>query len=259
MSDRPDLQLAPAHGATIAVIGAAGGIGQATVAALAAAGCQVFAIDRAEPLAKMQDVWPDTITSVAIDATDAASVDQAFARIAAEVPALDGLVHLAGFTNPRTPVADLDPADWREVIEGNLDSAYLCARAAMPLLHKGRAPSVVLASSGLAVKSMPGYGSYAAAKAGLLAFMRVLAAEMAPHARVNAIAPSAVDTPFLQGGTGRQTRALGFDKDVYVKSVPLARIAVPEDIVGPILFLLGPASAYITGQTLHVNGGLLMT
>jgi len=89
--------------------------------------------------------------------------------------------------------------------------------------------------------------------------MRVLAAEMAPHARVNAIAPSAVDTPFLQGGTGRQTRALGFDKDVYVKSVPLARIAVPEDIVGPILFLLGPASAYITGQTLHVNGGLLMT
>lgn len=207
----------------------------------------------------MSGKWPDGIKTFSADATVTDDVTQAFAQIAAVVPALDGLVHLAGFTKPRTYIADIDPADWREVVEGNLDSAFLCVREALPLLHKGDAPSVVLTSSGLAVKSTPGYGSYAAAKAGLLAFMRVLAAEMAPHARVNAIAPSAVDTPFLEGGTGRPARALGFDRDVYVQTVPLARMATADDIVGPILFLLGPSSAYITGHTLHVNGGLFMT
>lgn len=87
---------------------------------------------------------------------------------------------------------------------------------------------------------------------------RLLAAECAPHVRVNAVAPGAVETPFLTGGTGREQRATNFDREAYLRTVPLARMASPDDVVGPILFLLGPTASYLTGQTLHVNGGLLM-
>ena len=207
----------------------------------------------------MATAWPDKTTPIEIDVADPAKVAAAFAQIAVQVPALDGLVHLAGFTNPRAPVAETDLNDWKEVVEGNLDGGFLCSRAAIPLLRAAPGASIVLTASGLAVKPAPGYGPYAAAKAGILALMRVLAAELAPHARVNAIAPSAVETPFLSGGTGRTAREVGFDRGAYIQTVPLGRMATAEDIVGPILFLLGPASGYLTGQTIHVNGGLVMS
>ena len=241
------------------MIGAAGGIGRATVTALSAAGCAVFALDLDAAFGGMDGPFPDGTRTIAVDATDPASAAAAFGQIEAEVPALDGLVHLVGFTNPRAPIATTDAATWREVIDGNLDSVFVCMQAALPLLEAADAPSVVLTSSGLAAKPAIGYGPYAAAKAGVQSVMRVLAAEHAPKMRVNAIAPSAVETAFLTGGTARTQRALGFDRDTYVRTVPLGRLATTYDIVGPILFLLGPAAGYITGQTLHVNGGLLMT
>ncbi len=81
-----------------------------------------------------------------------------------------------------------------------------------------------------------------------------------PNIRVNAVAPAAVDTAFLRGGTGRSDEqgAPRFDMDAYAASIPLGRIALPEDIAGPILFLLSDAAGYITGQTLHINGGSFM-
>jgi 3-oxoacyl-[acyl-carrier protein] reductase len=92
---------------------------------------------------------------------------------------------------------------------------------------------------------------------------KLLAAENAPKVRVNAIAPSAVDTAFLRGGTGRGGDDPSGDAHVdlaaYAATIPMRRIGVVEDVVGPVLFLLGPASGYVTGQTLHINGGLLMT
>ena len=85
----------------------------------------------------------------------------------------------------------------------------------------------------------------------------MLAEENAPHIRVNAVAPNAVRTAFLQGGTGRpQDESALLDLDAYGKALPLGRNAEPEDVVGPVLFLLGPGSAFMTGQVLHVNGGL---
>ena len=114
-------------------------------------------------------------------------------------------------------------------------------------------------ASGLAVRSTAGFGPYSAAKAGVLGLTRSLAIESAPRVRVNAIAPTAVDTAFLRGGTGRSDERAPsqVDLETYVKAIPLGRVATPEDIVGPILFLLGPAARYMTGQTLHINGGLL--
>jgi 3-oxoacyl-[acyl-carrier protein] reductase len=170
---------------------------------------------------------------------------------------------LAGFSLARQPIAAFDAGEWDSVIAGNLRSTFLTARAALPLLHKGDSPSVVTTASGLAVKSTPGFGPYAAAKAGVISMTKLLAAENAPKVRVNAIAPSAVDTAFLRGGTGRGGDDPSGDAHVdlaaYAATIPMRRIGVVEDVVGPVLFLLGPASGYVTGQTLHINGGLLMT
>lgn len=103
-----------------------------------------------------------------------------------------------------------------------------------------------------------GVGPYATAKAGVLNLVRVLATEWAPEIRVNGIAPGVVETPFLTGGTGRPRKSTGLDLNRYVNGVPLGRLGKAQDIAGPVLFLLGDAAAYITGQTLHVNGGTFM-
>lgn len=249
-------RLAPQAGRRIAVLGAAGGIGRALVDALRAEGCTTIGLDLAASLEN--GPLPVDVSSIALDATDEASVAAAFATIAETHDALDGFVNLAGFTAARIPLAEMDAATFAEVIDGNLTSTFLAAKAAAPLLAGGKDAAMVLVSSGLAVKATPGYGPYAAAKAGVIALTRLLAQEWAPAVRVNAVAPGAVETPFLTGGTGRPSRETSFDRDAYVRGVPLARMAQAADVVGPMLFLLGPASSYLTGQILHVNGGLLM-
>lgn len=243
-------------GARIAIVGAAGGIGRVLVDELVAAECRIAALDLPASLSGWEA--PRDVLACPLDATDPAAVDTAFARVAAAFDGLDGLVCLAGFTAPRQSLTELSPDVFDAVVAGNLASAFLCSRGAARLLARGREAAIVLVASGLAVKATPGYGPYAAAKAGVIALTRTLAAELAPSIRVNAVAPGAVDTAFLTGGTGRAERASGFDRDAYLKTVPLGRMARPADVTGPIRFLLGPEAAYMTGQTLHVNGGLLM-
>lgn len=248
-------RLAPEPGTRIAVVGAGGGIGQALVAALIAEGAEIAALDLPQSL----DLVPDGARArVAVDASDAAGVEAALASAATALGGLDALVNLAGFTATRTPAADIAPEIWSEVVEVNLTGTWLCARAAIPHLRKGRNPTILNTASGLAFKPSTGYGPYAAAKAGVVALTRNLAQENAPWLRVNALAPSAVDTPFLTGGTGRDPDAPQMDHDDYARAVPLGRLARPEDVVGPALFLLGPAAGYVNGQCLHVNGGLFM-
>jgi len=241
-ADPPPPALAPAPGSRIAILGGCGGIGRAVVSACLGAGAEV-----APP--------PARVRCIGLDATDEASVAAGFAALDAAWGALDGYVGLAGFMTRRTPVAETAPEAWDELVDGNLRSAFLCARAALPLLLRGRAPSLVLVSSGLATRVAPGYGGYAASKAGLLALAKAIAAENAPRLRANCVAPGAVDTEFLTGGTGRDARRASIDREAYLRTVPMGRLALPGDVAGPILFLLGPASCYMTGQVLYVNGG----
>lgn len=241
-------------GARVAVVGGAGGIGRAVVSRLLACRARVFVLDLPASLARHDQ--PGT-QAIACDATDEAALAQSFTAVGA----LDGLVVLAGFTEARTRVADTASSTFRDVLDGSLTTTFLACRAALPFLRQGRAPAIVTMASGLAVKATPGYGAYSAAKAGVLALTRLLAVEEAPAIRVNAVAPAAVDTAFLRGGThrgGDDSHATRIDLDAYVHTVPLRRLAVPDEIAGPILFLLSAHAAYITGQTLHINGGLLM-
>jgi 3-oxoacyl-[acyl-carrier protein] reductase len=195
-----------------------------------------------------------------IDAKDPVSVDQAVAQAAAKLGGIDGCVNLVGYMSAPMALADTPTEVWQEVMSGNLDSAFYISRAVMPHLRASTNGSMVHISSGLGAWARPMYGAYGPAKAGLLLLMRQLALENAPHVRVNAVAPGPVDTAFLRGGTGRSDEqgAPPVPTEALAKLAPMGRMATPEDIVGPVLFLLSTASAYMTGQTLFVNGGAYM-
>ena len=192
------------------------------------------------------------------DATDERQVNNAGDQLEAAWGAIDGFANLCGFTLPRKPLEEHTLAEWREVLQGNLDAAFLLCTRLLPLLRKGDNPAIVNVASSLAVKASPGYGPYSSAKGGMLALTRMLAEENAPGIRVNAVAPNAVRTEFLTGGTGRHAGGDSelLDLEAYGNSLPLKRAAEAADVVGPVMFLLGAASGFMTGQTLHINGGL---
>jgi len=237
----------------LAILGAAGGIGRALSIDAAARGWRVAALDLPASLERHPPAGP----AFALDATDAAATAQGAAWARETLGRVDGFVALAGFMSPPGPAAEASPETWREVIDGNLTATFLAARAFAGVMEAG---AMVFAGSGLGHLARPGFGPYAAAKAGIAQLAKQLALELAPRVRVNTVAPSAVDTAFLRGGTGRSDEASGppIDVGAYARAVPLGRIATAEDVTGPILFLLSEDARYVTGQTLHVNGGTHM-
>lgn len=239
----------------LAVLGGAGGIGRALVARAVAEGWRVSVLDLPASLARHP--VPAGVQAIPVDARDAASVAAAFAALG---DGLEGFVNLAGFLLGMGRLEAVQPEFWDEVVAGNLRAAFLTARAALPLLAKGENASMVQMVSGLAAHTRPGYGPYAACKAAMVSMTKTLALEAAPAIRVNAVGPGAVDTAFLRGGTGRSDEdgATNLDIATYSAMMPLKRIAQPSDVVGPVMFLLGPDSAYMTGQVLWVNGGAYM-
>lgn len=257
--------LGPAKGSRMLVVGGCGGIGRPLVSACLSAGLEVaiFALPRS--LA----AYPPPKKAMAFDVDVAAekSVTQAFEALHRHWDALDSLVFLVGFMSvPPRPIPELDAGEWDDIMAGNLRSAHLVNRAALPLLRAAGNASIVNVGSSLAYNPLRGVSAYAAAKAGLVALTKSLAIENAPVIRANLVAPSAIDTRFLAGGGGtRGESAAGaggdawFRKmnDAYVPTIPMGRIARTEDILGPILFLASPSAGFITGQVIHVNGGRL--
>lgn len=248
------MQLAPARGSRVLVAGGCGGIGRVLVQALIEAGVEVAVFDMAVSAARHPP--PSGVALFTLDASVSAEVDQAFLALDAHWPVgLQGFVNLVGFAAERTPIADLAVSEWARVVEGNLGSSYLLNRGAVPRLRRAGGGTVVNVASGLATRVLPGFGPYSASKAALIALTKAIAVENAPAIRANAVAPAAIETEFLMGGTGREPTDPHLDREPYLRTIPMRRLGVPTDVAGPILFLLGPASAYMTGQTLYINGG----
>lgn len=236
----------------IAILGAAGGLGRALTARAVADGWTVCALDLPASLDGV--ALPDGVAPFALNLMQPDTVEAAFAQIGP----IDAFVNLAGFMSPIRSLDQVPLDDFDEVMTGNLRGAFIAANSALPGL-RARRGAMVNVASGLAHFARPGFGPYAAAKAGMISLTKTLALEAAPDVRVNAVAPSAVDTPFLSGGTGRQeTGKAPIDLDKMAAATPLGRMATPADIAGPILFLLGPDAAFMTGQVLWVNGGSYM-
>jgi 3-oxoacyl-[acyl-carrier protein] reductase len=247
----------PAPGTRVAIAGGTGGIGRALVDACCDLGLRVAVLDLPAGLAAHPSKAEFTF---AMDASDPKQVSAAFGAVEEKFAALDILLFLVGFTlTPPRATAEIDAADWDEVVRVNLTGAHLVSRAALPLLKRGRMANIVMISSGLGFSVLHGYGPYAAAKAAVVALTKTLAVENAPTIRANAVAPSAILTDFMKGG-GRAGRSDGtwFDPTPYLPSIPMRRLAEVDDVIGPMLFLGSPAAAFMTGQTLHVNGGRFM-
>ncbi|MBV9811436.1 MAG: SDR family oxidoreductase [Acetobacteraceae bacterium] len=243
--------LLPLPGSRIAIVGGCGGIGRAFAAAAREAELRPVVLDLPASLER----HPPEDPSRPIDVTDPDSVRRAFAGFGR----LDALVNAAGYAPPRDTVADTGEQVWCDVIDANLSGAYRVAHAALPLLRAEATPerpsAIVHIASGLASRLMPGYGAYGASKAGMIALTKALAVENAPLVRANAVAPGAVRTEFQSGGLSRPTLNAPFDEAAYARTVPMGRLAESDDVTGAILFLCSPAAAFITGQTLWINGG----
>ncbi|WP_290780738.1 SDR family NAD(P)-dependent oxidoreductase [Hoeflea sp.] len=235
----------------IAVLGGAGGIGRTLVSELQARGDDIVVLDLAASLER----HALDAKNIPIDVCDKTSVATAFTELGRHWEAIDGFVNLAGYNSALQPLGEMSDAYFDEITNGNLRGAFLTAKAALPLMAKGG--SVVMISSGLASNVRPGYGAYSVSKAGVIAMTKVFALENAPRVRFNAVAPGLVDTAFLRGGTGRsaEDEQSIVNLEAYRAATPMQRLAQPEDVTGPINFLLSDASSFMTGQVLWVNGG----
>ncbi|MCP2343076.1 SDR family NAD(P)-dependent oxidoreductase [Actinomadura rupiterrae] len=185
----------------------------------------------------------------AADAADPGAAARTVEQAAAALGGLDGLVHNAGI-GIGYGLAGTDPADWDRVLAVNLRAPFLSARAALPLLEPGAA--IVLIGSLAGTKPGSRSPSYDASKAGLTGLLRHLAAEAAPRGvRANLLAPGLIDTVM-----GRAASAGNADRDRTARLVPLGRQGTAHEVAAAAGFLLSDRASYITGQVLHVDGGL---
>lgn len=241
------------EGKTLLVVGGASGIGLAAARLASERGAQVVVADVAADGAETIGALGGEVTFVRADATDAAAMEHAVTTTVARHGGLDGLLATVGGA-VIGPAEELEPETWERELTFNLSSAYLCCRAAIPSLKARPGSAIVLTSSGQAVMSAADRAGYAAAKAGVISYTRSLAGALAPaRVRVNCIAPGPTDTPRFRAMNGGDA---GVER---VRSLmPLGEIPQPEDCAEVALFLLSGAARQVTGQTVHVNGGLLM-
>jgi NAD(P)-dependent dehydrogenase (short-subunit alcohol dehydrogenase family) len=225
------------------VTGGAGVLGAAVAKRLRDAGMTVATIDRAPA--------GGTTLHVPCDVTDERQVESAVGGIAAELGPIGAVVCAAGIVTHQ-PLDELTPGEWARVLGASLTGTYLAARAAVRHMPDHAGAAIVGFSSGYGTKGLLHGGHYAAAKAGVEAFMKSLALELGPRGiRANVVAPGPIRSPMtdeIDDAELARRAAL----------IPLGRIGEPEDVADVVRFLVSSDSRYVTGQVLHVNGGLLM-
>jgi NAD(P)-dependent dehydrogenase (short-subunit alcohol dehydrogenase family) len=238
-------------GRTLLVVGGGSGIGLAAARIASSDGARVTIADIDPSAAEhAKEIGAEFVEC---DATDAGSAETAVRTTAEQNGRLDCLFTTVGGAHLAS-LDELDPEAWSREVDFNLGSAYNVCRAALPLLREQGSGAVVTTSSGFAL--MPGVdrAGYTAAKAGVIAFTRSLAAALAPYrVRANCIAPGPTDTPRFRAMNGGDAGV-----EEVRKSMPLGEIPTPEDCANVALFLLSDAARQVTGQVIHVNGGLLM-
>ena len=240
-------------GKTSLVTGATGGIGEAIAAALHRQGATVAITGRREgELARVAEALGGARVIVApADLADPAAPAALVEKIEAEAGGLDILVNNAGFTRDMLALR-MGDADWNAVLEVDLTAPFRLARAALRGMMKKRSGRIVSIASIVGVTGNAGQANYAAAKAGLIGMSKSLAQEVATRGvTVNVVAPGFVKTAM--------TDALGeAQKAALLSRIPTQRMGTPEDIAAAVVFLASSEAGWITGQTIHVNGGMAM-
>jgi 3-oxoacyl-[acyl-carrier protein] reductase len=243
----------PLQGEIALVTGASRGIGAAIADELAAQGATVVGTATSESGAGAigERLAGQGGHGRVLDVADPASIEALIDGIAGEFGAVSILVNNAGITRDNLLMRMKDE-DWQAIIDTNLTSVYRTSKTVMRSMMKARRGRIINIASVIGVTGNAGQANYAAAKAGIIAFSKSLAKEIGSRGvTVNVVAPGFIDTDM--------TRSLPDDaKQTMLGQIALGRFGEPADIARAVAFLAGPSAAYITGETLHVNGGMYM-
>ena len=235
------------------VTGASRGIGAAIADTLAANGAKVIGTATSDAGAQAigERLAAHGGVGRALNVTDSAAVEALIDGIAKEFGAISLLVNNAGITRDQLLMRMKDE-DWQAILDTNLTSVYRTSKAVMRGMMRARKGRIISIASVIGLTGNPGQSNYAAAKAGIIAFSKSLAREIGSRGiTVNVVAPGFIDTDM--------TRSLPEEsKQALLGQIALGRLGAPDDIAQAVLFLASPAAAYITGETLHVNGGMYM-
>ncbi len=247
------------NGKTALITGASSGIGAATARLFAELGAAVaigYNKNEKGAFAVRDGVAAAGVRTVAIQA-DLGNAEQARRMVGQAEDALgaiDILVNNAGSLIERLPLAKMTDKIWTDVINLNLQSAFVCSReAASSMMTRRRGSIINLVSIAGRNGGGPGAGAYATAKGGLITFTKALAKELAPQGvRVNGVSPGVIDTPFHEVFSTPEMI------ENFVRTIPMGRVGTSEEVANVIAFLASEAASYITGETIEVNGGQLM-
>jgi 3-oxoacyl-[acyl-carrier protein] reductase len=237
------------------VTGASRGIGQAIALELGKQGATVIGTatsDKgAQAISEYLAAAGVTGTGLTLNVNDAAQIDLVLDILRKQFGEVSILVNNAGITKDNL-LARMSEEEWDDVLTTNLKSVFRLSRAVLRAMMKARTGRIINISSVVGSSGNPGQTNYSASKAGMVGFSKSLAQEIGSrNITVNCVAPGFIDTDMTQA-LGEEQRAK------LVEHVPLKRLGKPEDIAAAVSFLAGPGAAYITGTTVHVNGGMYM-
>lgn len=239
------------RGKTALITGASGGIGKEVARTFHAAGARLMLLDLHDgPLQELAAELgsEDRICTIAGDASSQVDIDSALKIAQERFDSLDFVLPVAGIY-PDAAIVATDDETWRRVMSVNLDGVFRLLRAAVPLLRPGG--SVVNFASIAGHRGSRNHGHYAASKAAVIALTRSLALETGPDIRVNVISPGTIETPMVENVIKERGAAM-------LESIPLARYGKPAEVAAVAAFLCSDAASFITGEAIHVNGGLFM-
>lgn len=247
----------PLHGRTVLVTGGSRGIGEAIVFAFARQGCRVTFCyradhDAASSVCKRAEVEGLDVQSAQLDVTDSQATAGLVAALESRSGQVDVLVNNVG-RFPRRAATEISDAEWDSVLRVNLSSVFYASRAVLPAMIAAQDGAIINIASVAGQRGSAFHAHYAAAKGGVIALTQSLAREVARYnVRVNAVSPGRIVTDLLMehGSAAEQER--------WLRETPAARLGTPEEVAAAVLFLALPTSAYITGETISVNGGLFI-
>ncbi len=240
------------------VKGGSRGIGAATASMLRAAGAAVAITyrSRSQDAERVVQAIGRRALAIQADLAEPADCQRVVDEAVESFGRLDILVANAGiWPADDVGVKDMEAGQWRETLRVNLDSVFFCCRAALGVMKKGS--SIVVVSSTAGQRGEAFHADYAATKGALISFVKSLAVEAALDVRVNAVAPGWTDTEMCSEAFGGGVER-GAGRREIERTIPLGRVAQPEDIAGPIVFLCSPLAEHITGEVLSVTGGSVL-
>ncbi len=245
------------EGRVALVTGGGSGMGRETARLLVEAGARVAVCDRDGDAARetVDLIGADAATAraVAVDVADPAAVNRTAAAAAEALGPIDALVNIAGIYQV-AEVQDIGDEDWVRMFAVHVNGTFHTCRAVLPGMIAARSGAIVNMSSLHALRGQANAAHYAAAKAAIIGFTKSVAREKGPLGiRANAVAPGPIDTPLWRG-------AIPSDEIEAVKAkrsaaIPIGRLGEPEEVAPTIVYLLGPAASYITGQVIAIDGG----